>query len=74
MYIYFEEITIKIVKSPKFLLLMILMSIFSVAQAQHEVEHLYFTTGDGLKLHYAKLGNSGSPVILIHSSGGMART
>ena len=34
----------------------------------------YFTTTDGMKLHYAKLGTSGSPVILIHGSGGAART
>jgi hypothetical protein len=33
-----------------------------------------FTTTDGMKLHYAKLGSSGSPVILIHGSGGSART
>jgi len=42
--------------------------------AQHDVEHLYFDTSDGLKLHYAKLGSSGSTVILIHGSGGMAKT
>ena len=34
----------------------------------------YFTTTDGMKLHYAKLGSAGSPVILIHGSGGAART
>ncbi len=44
------------------------------AFAQHEVDHLYFDTSDGLKLHYAKLGNSGSAVFLIHGSGGMAKT
>jgi pimeloyl-ACP methyl ester carboxylesterase len=34
----------------------------------------YFTTTDGMKLHYAKLGTMGTPVILIHGSGGAART
>lgn len=39
-----------------------------------EVERHYFLTSDGLRLHYARLGDSGTPVILIHGSGGMAQT
>lgn len=38
------------------------------------VERHEFTTTDGLRLHYAKMGNSGTPVILIHGSGGQAQT
>jgi pimeloyl-ACP methyl ester carboxylesterase len=41
---------------------------------QAEVEHHFFRTSDGLRLHYARLGDSGSPVILIHGSGGQAQT
>ncbi|MEX0903951.1 MAG: hypothetical protein WDZ76_14650 [Pseudohongiellaceae bacterium] len=41
------------------------------AFADFPVEDHYFTTSDGLKLHYARLGESGSRVILIHGSGGM---
>jgi pimeloyl-ACP methyl ester carboxylesterase len=42
-------------------------------QPQPVTDH-YFTTTDGMKLHYAKLGTTGSSVILIHGSGGSART
>ena len=52
----------------------LVFSAATVAQAGQEVEHLYFTTSDGLELHYAKVGTSGSPVILIHGSGGAALT
>lgn len=44
------------------------------ASADAPVEDNYFTTSDGLKLHYARLGGNGSTVILIHGSGGMAKT
>jgi pimeloyl-ACP methyl ester carboxylesterase len=39
-----------------------------------EITRHDFTTSDGLRLHYARLGDSGTPVILIHGSGGMAQT
>ena len=39
-----------------------------------EVTRHEFTTSDGLRLHYAQLGTTGTPVILIHGSGGMAQT
>lgn len=55
-------------------LVCLFLLIHPLGHAQHPVQDLYFTTSDGLKLHYARLGNSGSPVILIHGSGGMART
>jgi pimeloyl-ACP methyl ester carboxylesterase len=41
--------------------------------AAPELERHYFTTSDGWNLHYAKLGDAGSPVILIHGSGGAAQ-
>ena len=51
-----------------------MISAAAVAQSDQEVEHLYFNTSDDLRLHYAKVGTSGSPVILIHGSGGAALT
>ncbi|MCP5347958.1 MAG: alpha/beta hydrolase [Gammaproteobacteria bacterium] len=61
--------------SQKLLVALILVFADStVALAELPVEHLYFTTSDGLKLHYAKLGETGSTVFLIHGSGGMAKT
>jgi pimeloyl-ACP methyl ester carboxylesterase len=58
------------------------VALFGVAYAQETetigdgvvVERHYFTTTDGLRLHYAKIGDSGTPVILIHGSGGAAQT
>ena len=58
-----------------FLLTLIsLLWLLPAATADVPVENHYFTTSDGLKLHYAKLGDSGSAVILIHGSGGMGKT
>lgn len=56
------------------LTLFTLLWLLPAASADVPVEDHYFTTSDGLKLHYARLGDSGSTVILIHGSGGMART
>lgn len=39
-----------------------------------EVERHEFTTSDGVRLHYARLGDEGTPVILIHGFGGQAQT
>jgi pimeloyl-ACP methyl ester carboxylesterase len=33
----------------------------------------YFTTSDGIKIHYLTLGDTGSPVVLIHGYTGSAR-
>ena len=59
---------------PSLLVLAILgcLSLAAAAQPLPVSDH-YFTT-DGMKLHYAKLGKTGSPVILIQGSGGAART
>jgi pimeloyl-ACP methyl ester carboxylesterase len=38
-----------------------------------ELERHTFTTTDGWNLNYAKLGTTGTPVILIHGSGGAAQ-
>lgn len=51
-----------------------LLWLMPAASANVPVESHYFTSSDGLKLHYAKLGDSGSTVILIHGSGGMGTT
>lgn len=58
------------------LLVLAIFGCLSVAPAAQPlpVSDHYFTTTDGMKLHYAKLGKTGSPVILIHGSGGAART
>jgi pimeloyl-ACP methyl ester carboxylesterase len=58
------------------LLVLAILGCLSVAAAAQPlpVSDHYFTTTDGMKLHYAKLGKTGSPVILIHGSGGAART
>lgn len=37
-----------------------------------EPKHDFFTTSDGIKIHYMTLGDSGSPVILIHGYTGSA--
>src|SRR5262245_39110003 len=39
-----------------------------------EAQHNTFTAPDGKKLNYATLGTSGTPVILIHGSGGNCET
>ncbi|MBI3210677.1 MAG: alpha/beta hydrolase [Candidatus Solibacter usitatus] len=37
-----------------------------------EPTHEYFTTSDGIKIHYMRLGDKGSPVVLIHGYTGSA--
>ncbi|MEX1256221.1 MAG: alpha/beta hydrolase [Gemmatimonadota bacterium] len=44
------------------------------AQSAADAEHHTFATTDDWTLHYATMGDSGSPVFLIHGSGGAAAT
>ena len=37
-----------------------------------EPTHEYFTTSDGIKIHYMRLGQTGSPVVLVHGYTGSA--
>jgi len=46
----------------------------AVQAPQAGIERHTFMTSDGWTLHYATLGDSGTPVILIHGSGGAAET
>ena len=43
----------------------------SAAFAQEQPEHKYFTTKDGVKIHFMTIGK-GTPVILIHGYTGSA--
>lgn len=43
----------------------------SMAYAE-EPEHGYFTTSDGIKIHYVQLGSEGSYVVLVHGYTGSA--
>lgn len=51
--------------------LVMLLSAASIAIAE-EPEHGYFTTSDGVKIHYMTIGKQGSHVILIHGYTGSA--
>ena len=42
-----------------------LMAATTIARAG-EPTHEYFTTSDGIKIHYMQLGDEGSHVVLIH--------
>jgi len=47
--------------------LAVLLLLCSVSlQAQNQSKHDYFTTSDGVKIHYMTLGDKGSWVVLIH--------
>src|SRR5262245_20881060 len=48
-----------------------LVLLASVAFAQAKPEHNYFTTKDGVKIHFMTMGK-GTPVILIHGYTGSA--
>ena len=55
----------------------LLLSILCVAAsaafaADTEPTHEFFTTSDGIKIHYMQLGDSGSPVVLVHGYTGSA--
>jgi pimeloyl-ACP methyl ester carboxylesterase len=55
-------------------LVVVLSNGVAVEAAQDDIERHTFRTTDGWTLHYATLGEAGSPVILIHGSGGAAET
>jgi pimeloyl-ACP methyl ester carboxylesterase len=40
--------------------------------ADAEPSHEFFTTSDGIKIHYMRLGEQGSPVVLVHGYTGSA--
>jgi pimeloyl-ACP methyl ester carboxylesterase len=42
------------------------------AMAADEPMHEFFTTSDGIKIHYMRLGQSGTPVVLVHGYTGSA--
>ena len=44
----------------------------TLAAAADEPTHEYFTTSDGIKIHYMRLGQGGSPVMLVHGYTGSA--
>jgi pimeloyl-ACP methyl ester carboxylesterase len=44
----------------------------AAAVAADEPTHEYFTASDGVKIHYMRLGRSGSPVVLVHGYTGSA--
>ena len=44
----------------------------AVFAADEEPTHEFFTTSDGIKIHYMRLGQSGSPVVLVHGYTGSA--
>jgi pimeloyl-ACP methyl ester carboxylesterase len=49
----------------------VLASVALPARAE-EPTHDYFTTSDGIKIHYMRLGRSGTPVVLVHGYTGSA--
>jgi pimeloyl-ACP methyl ester carboxylesterase len=56
---------------------LVLATLFSAAvtiaaAAADEPTHEYFTTSDGIKIHYMRLGQKGSPVMLVHGYTGSA--
>jgi len=55
-------------------LLISMLSVYAAAAfaADAEPSHEYFTTSDGIKIHYMRLGDSGSPVVLVHGYTGSA--
>jgi pimeloyl-ACP methyl ester carboxylesterase len=44
----------------------------SIAAAAGEPTHEFFTTSDGIKIHYMRIGEQGSPVVLVHGYTGSA--
>jgi pimeloyl-ACP methyl ester carboxylesterase len=56
----------------KLVLATLVVAGFTLAAAADEPTHEYFTTSDGIKIHYMRLGQSGSPVILVHGYTGSA--
>ena len=44
----------------------------AVAAPAEEPTHEYFTTSDGIKIHFMRLGQQGSPVVLVHGYTGSA--
>jgi hypothetical protein len=50
------------------------LCVFSTMAFAAEPVHDYFTTSDGVRIHYVTLGGSGSPVVLIHGHTGSAET
>ena len=56
----------------KLLLTTLVLAGITLAAAADEPTHEYFTTSDGIKIHYMRLGQSGSPVILVHGYTGSA--
>ena len=50
----------------------ILLAASAIAASAEEPTHEYFTTSDGIKIHFMRLGQSGSPVVLVHGYTGSA--
>jgi pimeloyl-ACP methyl ester carboxylesterase len=51
---------------------MVLLVLGAAAAIAEEPTHEYFTTSDGIKIHYMRLGSNGSPVVLVHGYTGSA--
>ena len=56
----------------KLVLATLFLAGFTLAAAADEPTHEYFTTSDAIKIHYMRLGQTGSPVILVHGYTGSA--
>ena len=54
------------------LLAVAMVAAWTFAAAADEPTHEFFTTSDGVKIHYMQLGRSGTPVILVHGYTGSA--
>ena len=56
----------------KLVLATLVLAGLTLAAAADEPTHEYFTTSDGIKIHYMRLGQNGSPVVLVHGYTGSA--
>ena len=54
------------------LLALAMVAAWTLAAAADEPTHEFFTTSDGVKIHYMRLGQSGTPVVLVHGYTGSA--
>ena len=55
------------------LLTILVLATFAVSACAAEPTHEFFTTSDGIKLHFMRLGDHGSYVVLIHGYTGSAQ-
>ena len=54
------------------LTMLLLVTAVAAGALAEEPTHEYFTTSDGIKIHFMRLGQSGSPVVLVHGYTGSA--